>query len=171
MPPTTVDALSAIATARHEILRCNLQMGTSDDYFANWVPEGSRAKFCWPVFLGFRQEIDPGTPLRSPPRKSICGKNQPRRPILRPFRCERRTPPDRLQVPRPNCLRSVLLSWSRPWQCPSLAATATSPNSWAMSSTAPCFTRTSRRWRKRSTPWPAPPRTTQWRRHSLDRAQ
>ena len=41
------------------------------------------------VFLGFSQEIDPGTPLDGPaaPRTSICTKNRPRRPILRPFRC------------------------------------------------------------------------------------
>ena len=41
-----------------------------------------------PVLLGFRQRIDPGTPLdrRGPPGTSICTKNQPRRPILRPFR-------------------------------------------------------------------------------------
>ena len=37
---------------------------------------------------GFSPEIDPGTPLDGPgaPRTSICTKNQPRRPILRPFR-------------------------------------------------------------------------------------
>ena len=43
--------------------------------------------FFWPVFGGFSPEIDPGTPLDGPgaPRTSICTKNQPRRPILRPF--------------------------------------------------------------------------------------
>ena len=41
-----------------------------------------------PVFLGFRPEIDPVTPLnrRGSPGTSICTKNQPRRPLLRPFR-------------------------------------------------------------------------------------
>jgi len=41
-----------------------------------------------PVFQCFSQEIDPGTPLDRPgaPRTSICTKNQPRRPILRPCR-------------------------------------------------------------------------------------
>ena len=45
-------------------------------------------KIFGPVFLGFRPEIDPGTPLdrRSSPGTSICTKNQPRGPILRPFR-------------------------------------------------------------------------------------
>ena len=40
-----------------------------------------------PVFRSFRPEIDPGTPLdrRGSPGTSICTKNQPRRPILRPF--------------------------------------------------------------------------------------
>ena len=38
-----------------------------------------------PVFIGFLQEIDPGTPLdrRGPPRTSISTKNQPRRPTLK----------------------------------------------------------------------------------------
>ena len=55
-----------------------------------------------PVFLCFRPEIDPGTPLdrRGPPGTSICTKNQPRRPILRPNDGERKIPPDCLQVPR-----------------------------------------------------------------------
>ena len=41
-----------------------------------------------PVLLGFSREIDPETPLDRPgaPRTSICTKNQPRRPILMPFR-------------------------------------------------------------------------------------
>ena len=45
-------------------------------------------KIFGPVFLGSRPKIDPGTPLDRPgaPRTSICTKNQPRRPILRPFR-------------------------------------------------------------------------------------
>ena len=49
---------------------------------------GAKIKIFGPVFLGFRPEIDPGTPLDRPgtPRTSICTKNQPRRPILRPFR-------------------------------------------------------------------------------------
>ena len=39
------------------------------------------------LFRAFRPEIDPGTPLdrRGSPGTSICTKNQPRRPILRPF--------------------------------------------------------------------------------------
>jgi len=46
-------------------------------------------KIFGPVFLGFSPEIDPGIPLDRPgaPRTSICTKKQPRRPILRPFRC------------------------------------------------------------------------------------
>ena len=49
-----------------------------------------------PVFLGFRPNIDPGTPLdrRGPPRTSICKKNQARRPILRSFRGTPKIPPD-----------------------------------------------------------------------------
>ena len=50
------------------------------------APEtNSKAISC--EFLGFRPEIDPGTPLdrRGLPGTSICTKNQPRRPILRPF--------------------------------------------------------------------------------------
>ena len=40
------------------------------------------------IFLGFRPEIDPGTPLdrRDSPGTSICTKSQPRRKFLRPFR-------------------------------------------------------------------------------------
>ena len=55
-----------------------------------------------PVFLGFRPKIDPGTPLdrRGFPETSICTKNQPRRPTLRPNGGERKIPPDCLQVPR-----------------------------------------------------------------------
>ena len=54
-----------------------------------------------PVLLGFRQEIDPGIPLdrRGLPGTSICTKNQPRRPILRPLRDTQLLPPDCLQVP------------------------------------------------------------------------
>ena len=39
-------------------------------------------------FSYFLPEIDPGTPLDrpGPPRTSICTENQPRRPILKPFR-------------------------------------------------------------------------------------
>ena len=49
---------------------------------------GVKIKIFVPVFLGFSPEIDPGTPLDRPgaPRTSICTKNQPRRPILMPFR-------------------------------------------------------------------------------------
>ena len=52
--------------------------------------------------MGFRPEIDPGPPLDrwGSPGTSICTKNQPRRPILRPFRGTRKLPPDCLQVPR-----------------------------------------------------------------------
>ena len=59
-------------------------------------------KIFGPVFRGFRPEIDPGTPLdrRGLPGTSICTKNQPRRPILRPFRGTQKLPPDCLQVPR-----------------------------------------------------------------------
>ena len=59
-------------------------------------------KIFGPVLLGFRPEIDPGTPLDrpGPPRTSICTKNQHRRPILRPFRGTQKLPPDCLQVPR-----------------------------------------------------------------------
>ena len=41
-----------------------------------------------PVFLGFNPEVDTGTPLdrRGSPGTSMCTKNQPRVPILRPFR-------------------------------------------------------------------------------------
>ena len=47
-----------------------------------------KIKIFGPVFLGFSPEIDPATPLDRPgaPGTSICTKNQPRRPILRPFR-------------------------------------------------------------------------------------
>ena len=47
-----------------------------------------KIKIFGPVFLVFNPEIDPGTPLDRPgaPRTSIRTKNQPRRPILRPFR-------------------------------------------------------------------------------------
>ena len=40
------------------------------------------------ISCGFKPEIDPGTPLDRPggPRTSICTKNQPRRPILKPLR-------------------------------------------------------------------------------------
>ena len=49
-----------------------------------------------PVFLCFRPKIDPGTPLdrRGLPGTSICTKNQPRRPILRPFRGTQKLQPD-----------------------------------------------------------------------------
>ena len=55
-----------------------------------------------PVFLGFSPEIDPGTPLdrRGLPGTSICTKNQPRRPTLRPNGGERKIPLDCLQVLR-----------------------------------------------------------------------
>ena len=45
------------------------------------------------IFLCFRQEIDPGTSLdrRGSTGTSICTKSQPRRPILRPFRCDFRS--------------------------------------------------------------------------------
>ena len=45
-------------------------------------------QFVGPVFMGFRPETDPGSPLdrRGSPGTSICIKNQPRRPTLRPFR-------------------------------------------------------------------------------------
>ena len=40
---------------------------------------GVKMKVFGPVFVGFNQEIDPGTPLDRPgtPRTSICSKNQP----------------------------------------------------------------------------------------------
>ena len=49
---------------------------------------GVKIKIFGPVFRGFSPEIDPGTPLDRPGafRTSICTKDQPRRPILRPFR-------------------------------------------------------------------------------------
>jgi len=58
-------------------------------------------KIFGPVFLGFRPEIDPKTFLdrRGLPGTSICTKNQPRRPILKPFRGTQKLPPDCLQVP------------------------------------------------------------------------
>jgi len=45
--------------------------------------------------VGFRPEIDPGTPLDrpGPPRTSICTKNQPQRPTLRPNGGERKIQP------------------------------------------------------------------------------
>ena len=48
-----------------------------------------KIKIFGPVFRGFSPEIAPGTPLDRPgaPRTSICTKSQPRRPILKPFRC------------------------------------------------------------------------------------
>ena len=63
-------------------------------------------KMFGPVLLGFRPEIDPGTPLdrRGLPGASICTKNQPRRPILRPFRGTQKLPPDCLQVPETGFL-------------------------------------------------------------------
>ena len=66
-----------------------------------WVPEGSVAKNFGPALLCFRAKIDPGTPLdrRGLPGTSICTKNQPRRPILRPFRGTEKLPPDCLQLP------------------------------------------------------------------------
>ena len=64
-----------------------------------------KIKIFGPFSLCFSKEIDPGTPLDRPgaPRTSFCTKNQPRRPILMPFRSEMRkreknwtsTPPKR----------------------------------------------------------------------------
>ena len=55
-----------------------------------------------PVFLGFRPEIDPRTPLdcRGSPGTSTCTKNQPRRPILEQVRSTQKLPPDYFQIPR-----------------------------------------------------------------------
>ena len=70
--------------------------------FSGWVPEGSLAQVFWARFsLDFRPNTAPGTPLdrRGPPRTLISTKNQPRRPILRPFRGTDKIPPDCLQAP------------------------------------------------------------------------
>jgi len=64
----------------------------------------------------FRPKPTPGTPLdrRGPPCTSICTKNQPRRPILRPGGDERKIPPDCLQAPSPShgihCMHNASLS-------------------------------------------------------------
>ena len=59
-----------------------------DDFRSAGYLKAVGLKIVGPVFLGFRQEIDPRTPQNGFSSKSGAefAQNQPRRPILRPFR-------------------------------------------------------------------------------------